>query len=206
MPKLLPALRIRSSHRPIRAACTTNNGFSLIELIFTLAILFITLGLSAPSFANMIDRHQMSQQTDELLASLRFARAQAVNQNLDVYICRAISSEQCSISTRRWDDWSDGWLIFADMNNNRTFDSADALLRQHYDPKRPFFLTINQSGRLRFRYNGSSRNLGFYFCSDQSAGITINRKITLLYTGRTRVQTLTEKQLPKACKIHAAGA
>ncbi len=201
MTKLTPSVYTNARRNPHRT-----KGFTLTELIVSISILIITLGLSTPTFAEMIERHNMAQQTDELLASLRFARAQAVNQNLDVYVCRAISSQQCAASTARWADWSDGWLIFADMNNSRTFDSNDILLRQHYDTSRPFLLTINQAGRLRFRYNGSSRNLGFYFCSDGRTGTIKNRKVTLLYTGRTRIQTLTEKQLPKACKIHTNGA
>ena len=185
---------------------SAHKGFSLLELMVTTALLATTIGLATPAFADMIDRHQIRQQTDELLASLRLARTQAVNQNLDVYVCRATGPEQCADSRPRWADWSDGWLVFADMNNNREFDADDSIIRQHYNPNRPFLLTINQPGRLRFRHDGSSRNLGFYFCSNGPAHTPINRKLTLLYTGRTRVETLSENQLPKHCKNHAADA
>ena len=185
---------------------STNKGFSLIELMVTTALLATTIGLATPAFADMIGRHQIRQQTDELLASLRLARTQAVSQHLDVYICRATSADQCAESRARWADWSDGWLVFADLNNNREFDADDNIIRQHYDPNRPFLLTINQPGRLRFRHDGSSRNLGFYFCSNRQGHPPINRKLTLLYTGRTRIETLSEIQLPKRCKIHADDA
>jgi hypothetical protein len=44
-----------------KPASPTNKSSSLVELILSISKLVITLGLSTPTFAGMIDRHHMSQ-------------------------------------------------------------------------------------------------------------------------------------------------
>lgn len=53
-------------------------GFTMIELMITVAILGIVMGLAAPSFTRMIEDHRVATQTNKLLAALARTRSEAI--------------------------------------------------------------------------------------------------------------------------------
>ena len=63
-----------------------NNGFTLIELIVTIAVMAIIAMLAAPSFGDMIVRQNLKKSTNELIGVLNQTRAKAVleRRNIDV--------------------------------------------------------------------------------------------------------------------------
>jgi len=102
----------------------TKNGFTLIELIFTLAIASILLSLSMPSFADLVDRNKISAEVSQLRGSLQLGRKAAITQSKKVTLCPTINGEQCS------QDWSDGYMVFIDDNEDRQLDPNEELLLQ----------------------------------------------------------------------------
>ena len=55
-----------------------NKGFTLIELMVTLAVLGIITAMAAPSFGNMLNRQDLNKSSQELIAILNKARSVAV--------------------------------------------------------------------------------------------------------------------------------
>jgi prepilin-type N-terminal cleavage/methylation domain len=55
-----------------------NNGFTLIELMVTIAVMAIIAMLAAPSFGDMIVRQNLKKSTNELIGVLNQTRAKAV--------------------------------------------------------------------------------------------------------------------------------
>ena len=55
-----------------------DNGFTLIELIVTMAVLAIIAMMAAPSFANMLANQKLKSTTSTLMETLAQARNQAV--------------------------------------------------------------------------------------------------------------------------------
>ena len=53
-------------------------GFTLIELMVTIAVLAIIAVMAAPSFSNMIAKQQLNTTTQDLISTLNEARSQAV--------------------------------------------------------------------------------------------------------------------------------
>ncbi|EPL63258.1 MULTISPECIES: GspH/FimT family pseudopilin [Stutzerimonas stutzeri subgroup] len=56
------------------------HGFTLIELMITLALLTIVLGLAVPNFIAFIQKTRLQEQTDDLIATLQYARGEAVTR------------------------------------------------------------------------------------------------------------------------------
>ena len=59
-------------------------GFTLIELMITIAILAILLGLGTPSLQTMIHNNQVAAQNNELMGLINFAKSESVRRNTDV--------------------------------------------------------------------------------------------------------------------------
>ncbi|HJW01959.1 MAG TPA: GspH/FimT family pseudopilin, partial [Azospira sp.] len=73
-PKLIPAIAMPSK------------GFSLIELMVTLSVLAIVLVIAAPSFGNFVLSQRVKTASFDVVASLSFARSEAIKQNGNVTI------------------------------------------------------------------------------------------------------------------------
>lgn len=63
----------------IRLLARGHRGFSLSELIITIAVVSILAGAAAPSFVRMAANHRLESSTIDLLMTLREIRASALN-------------------------------------------------------------------------------------------------------------------------------
>lgn len=109
-------------------------GLTLIELLVTMAILAILMGLAAPSFLRTVRSNDMSTAVNTFLADMRFARSEAVKRGGRVAVCRTDSPEasppSCAAdagSTGK--GWATGWIVFHDLDASGGFSSGDAVLR-----------------------------------------------------------------------------
>lgn len=65
-------------------SCARNGGFSLIEMMVTLAVLAILVAVAVPSFAAFLEKARLRGAADALSSQFALARAQAVRSNRDV--------------------------------------------------------------------------------------------------------------------------
>lgn len=63
-----------------------NKGFTLIELMVTIAVLAIIAGIAAPSFGNMMTQQNLKKSTNELIGVLQQARSKAVLERRNVEV------------------------------------------------------------------------------------------------------------------------
>lgn len=64
----------------------SSRGFTLIELMITVAILAILLGVGVPSFVDYIRNSRTSTQVNELATALGFARSEAIARGVPVSV------------------------------------------------------------------------------------------------------------------------
>ena len=62
-------------------------GFTLIELLVTISVASVMLAIAAPSFRDMSIRNSVSSYTNDMIASVNYARSEAVRRGLPVSIC-----------------------------------------------------------------------------------------------------------------------
>ncbi|HSD16084.1 MAG TPA: GspH/FimT family pseudopilin [Thermomonas sp.] len=81
-----------------------SRGFTLIELMVTVAVMVILAAIAAPNMTEIINNRRAVGQAEELVASLQLARAEAIRRNARVTVCAGTGST-CSGSTT-WDNWT----------------------------------------------------------------------------------------------------
>jgi len=169
------------------------HGFSLIESMITLSILSILVMTSTPSFSKLINNNKVKTTSYNLKSSLSLARQYAISNSVPVNLCALASLEntQCSGDTGFNSNWSHGWIVYADQNDNNQYDESDLLLNVIKNTHK-VGVVFNQQGRLRFFQNGSARSAGFYLCNQSTAE---TRHVKLLYSGRARTtKIMTQRQ------------
>ncbi|MFC5474692.1 GspH/FimT family pseudopilin [Paraherbaspirillum soli] len=82
-------------------------GFTLVELLITITVLAILLGVAAPSFQTMVLNQRESAQADGLVNALNYARNTALSQIINIQACPSGTSG----STTCGASWGAGWMI-----------------------------------------------------------------------------------------------
>jgi len=93
-------------------------GFSLMELMFTITVLGILLGVAVPNFLEIVRNNRLVSQNNEFIGSLNLARSEALKRSGSVSVCASADQATCSGST----NWTTGWIVFNDVTGNGTFD------------------------------------------------------------------------------------
>lgn len=167
-------------------------GFTLIELIITLAVTAILAGIATPSMAGLIEYQRTTAAISSLTTHMQLARMAAVSRNRRAVLCPSGDGRICAIGT----DWSSGWILFIDEDGNRRPDQADDILRTDLQPVSAHLRVVSSRGRQQLRYlpDGSSAgsNLTLSICNP--AGRLLGQVI-VNNAGRPR-STLFKSALP----------
>ena len=84
-----------------------NRGFTLFELMVTIAVAAIILSFGVPGFMSFIDNNRATTDTNDVVTALNLARSEATRRGSTITVCSSANAATCSGSN----DWSSGWVV-----------------------------------------------------------------------------------------------
>jgi type IV fimbrial biogenesis protein FimT len=166
-------------------------GFTLIELMVTVAIASILVGVAAPSFSTILQGGAISVGANDLASSIRVARSEAIKRASRTVVCKSNNSMAIAASCDNGASWGDGWIVFHDANVNGNRDADEDLLQAHEALKYGFSVTpdIVFADRVSFNAMGSTTTLlGVYASGNLNLSYASeSRQISLKSNGRIKI-------------------
>jgi type IV fimbrial biogenesis protein FimT len=102
-----------------------HTGFTLIELMITLAILSILFTAGLPKMSIFFKGNRMVTNTNDLLAGLNIARSEAIKAGGRVTICKSANAGSASPACSTTGGWESGWFVFVDSDATKgTYSSS----------------------------------------------------------------------------------
>jgi type IV fimbrial biogenesis protein FimT len=95
----------------------TSHGFTLIEIIVTIALVAVLSGLAGPAFREYLGNQRIKSASFDLMSAISFARSEAIKRNADVRLCASSTN------------WAAGWSVkigAADCSGTTVLRTQDA--------------------------------------------------------------------------------
>lgn len=164
-------------------------GFSLLELLMVMALLAILAAMAAPSFQSTWRSREGELVLRILATHLSLARATAIEYGTIVTICSSTDGLGCS------GNWSNGSIVFTDINGDRTINEGDVLIRGNLTDingkiqwrafQNRSYLQIDPMGFMRYQSGN------FTYCT-ADGDLRLARQLVVNTTGRTRLAIDTD--------------
>jgi len=183
------------------------SGFSLLEALVVLALIAVLLSLAVPGLAGMRQRHALQADAQALWSSLVLARSQALERQQRVMLCptSANSANLANLAILDCDasgDWSRGWLVFVDGNQDGQRQQDERLLQRVGDLGQGTRLQGNATVRKGAGYGADGRSesaTGAFLAGTLSlcrAGLTEAWEVVINALGRPRLQRVEVAYCP----------
>jgi type IV fimbrial biogenesis protein FimT len=167
-------------------------GFTLTELLTTIAVTAIGLSLVIPSFDTVVSNNRRASAVNQLVSTLHLARSEAITRNQQIAICPSADGASCA------GDWDDGWLLYADANRDEVLDEDEEVLGTSAAAAR---LTITTADFPVIAYTPAGRIADaegeFTFCDHR--GPTHARVVIVNAMGEPRLSETTLAGTAPAC-------
>lgn len=170
------------------------SGYTLYELLVTVAVAATVLILGVPAMGDMAARNRQVVEINALHHAIYRARSESIVRRRYVSLCPTDDGLQC-VDSR---DWSSGWLVFenADRDSPPRVDDGEPILDRH-TVSPAIRLTANRRG---FTLRGTQyRATNGTFVACDIADRAPPRALVVSYTGRPRAALETPDGDPYRC-------
>lgn len=163
------------SNRPV--------GFTLVELMITIAVLAVLLAIGFPSFQNSLRSNRVATTVNEMIASLSLARSDAIRNGHGAGVCASSAGTACDGGT-----WGAGWMVWADTNGNGTFEAGETVIKFTAANPRMVgdaanrIVAYDARGRLR-----AANPLSITLRPDECGSQQLQRTLNVSRTGQVKV-------------------
>ncbi|MBT8063098.1 MAG: prepilin-type N-terminal cleavage/methylation domain-containing protein [Xanthomonadales bacterium] len=172
---------------PLRGLPGSLRAFSLTELMITMAVSVIMLGLGIPALQEYSLDKRLRASMSQLQADLNFARITAVDARALTVVCPISPDQSCT------DDgaWHGGWMAFVDHNGDHRHQDSESIIRLSDLVESLSIRSAATRPQVRFSPAGTApaSNLSIVFCDERGPGKGM--KLLVSHSGRIRQAATT---------------
>lgn len=141
---------------PVGCRGSRQKGFTVIELMVAVAVVGILARIAFPAVRNMVLDNSMASLNNQLLASLKYAREQAITQHTAVMVCKTatptVATPTCDTGTGS--GYEEGWVVC-------TYNAASTTPQCLTTPLRAVTVPAQSSGTTIKANHGAAYMVGF---------------------------------------------
>ncbi len=169
-------------------------GYSLYELLVTLAIASMLIIIGVPMLSDSVARSRQSVEINALFHAIHLARKESIVRRRPVSLCPSIDGNRCTSGR----NWSGGWILFVNEDGDQppTLDDGEAVLNRHRASE-AIRITANRRGFTLRAIHRRATNGTFVIC-DHADRIR-PKALVVSWTGRPRVAFETTRGDPYSC-------
>lgn len=105
---------------------SSQNGFTLYELMITVIVIGVILSLGVPNLRDFTANSRVTAAANDMHAAFMLARTEAARTKQNVTVCASATGADCASA-----DFDDGWLVFVDVDGDATVDvGTDTIIRR----------------------------------------------------------------------------
>ena len=178
----------------------TQRGFTLYELLVTMLVIGVILGLGVPNLLEFTRNNRMTATANDMQTALMLARSEAVKRRSTMTLCASPNpidaSPTCSADGT---GTQGGYIVWDDADADAVVDGGEDVLLQRDDPQD--ITVFASSGYVHFNMNGNRADIPatgvnsadvVLFCDARgntivSGTLSAARAIRISPTGRGRV-------------------
>jgi type IV fimbrial biogenesis protein FimT len=157
----------------------TQHGFTLIELMVTLSVATILMGITVPNLSSFYEAQRADSNIRIIQQTLQYGRNAAISYGVRVTVC-PVKDNRCD------SNWQNGLTVFTDAGNKNQLDGNDTILIQttSFDPKD--IVSYNRSA-VRFQPDGlaSGTNGTLRYCPNSKTS-PYSKAVIVSQAGRVR--------------------
>lgn len=178
------------SRPPTRNRCASpsgSRGFTLVELMVTLALATVLMMMAIPSYVSFNRNAKLSESVSSFIASFNLTRANAMKRGQNTLMIPRVSA----------DGWSSGWIVFTDTNWDNAYTAGtDELVSEHDTLPTEITVTVisGEDEYLLFNGSGFPRLTNGSFSNGRFEFKTVERTTAVIYSQAGRV---------RSCKIES---
>ncbi|HEX5960763.1 MAG TPA: GspH/FimT family pseudopilin [Rhodanobacteraceae bacterium] len=178
----------------MQQARRSHRGFTLTELLVTLAIAGILAMAGVPAMGGLLARSRTAGAQASIIATLRHARNAAIMHNARVLVCPSLDARRCAAD----DNWQRGWIVARDADRDGRPDTGIPVLTTQAAMSGDIRV-VTSAGRKRifFYPNGSAAgsNARFTVCQARERD---GKAVVVSNSGRVRLEPADPARL-QAC-------
>lgn len=169
-------------------------GYTLYELVMTLGLAALILGLGLPSLGRLVADNRLRAESDALFHAVHGARQASVTRRHVVTLCPSRDGLACADG----DAWSIGWIVFENRgaSGHGRRDEGEPVLARH-TVAADVRIEANRS-HFAFRSTVRRATNGTLRVCDRSRRAA-DRAVVISYTGRPRVAREDTRGRPYRC-------